>query len=142
MIPEHDPRTGALPPGDHQATWKEVTERYGFGVRRRKILRGLELVLMFLHDEVDVAEVYLNGSFTTDKERPGDVDVVVFARGEIPERWQDRAKHEERKKKWLVDLYFSSDIKSFMSTTRSGQPKGFIQLFEGDLDEGDVDDQE
>ena len=153
MIPKHDSATGALPPGDYQATWTEVTERYGWGVRRRKILHNLDLVLASLSEEVDVVDVYLDGSFTSDKERPSDVDVIVNAQGDIPSRWTDRAKHQERKKRWMVDLWFwpafgahaggpLTDIKSFMASDAQGRPTGFIHLFEDEFVEGEYDDQE
>lgn len=153
MIPNHHPTTGALPPGDYQATWKEVTQRYGRGVRRRKILQNLDHILDSLYEEMEVIDVYLDGSFTSDKERPSDVDVIINVRGTIPDRWTDRNKHQDRKKKWMVDLWFwpslgahgggtLTDIKSFMATDGQGRPTGFIHLFDDELDEGEQNDQE
>ena len=55
------------------ASWEEVVERFGWNARRRRLLDGLA-------DAVDLLEaagcrrVWLNGSFVTAKEDPGDFD--------------------------------------------------------------------
>ena len=46
MIPAFDPATGALPPGDHEATLEQIGRRFG----------------------------YVAGSFCTEKPDPGDID--------------------------------------------------------------------
>jgi hypothetical protein len=58
LIPPFDPETGALPPGDHQATLEEIRRHLGFTPRRRWLLKGLRAA----------------GSFCTEKPDPGDVD--------------------------------------------------------------------
>ena len=45
MIPPFDPATGALPPGDHQATLKEIRKRLGFTPRRRWLCKGLRVAV-------------------------------------------------------------------------------------------------
>jgi len=35
VIPAFDPTTGALPPGDHQATLPQIAKRFGFTPRRQ-----------------------------------------------------------------------------------------------------------
>ena len=73
MIPPFDPVTGRLPPGEHEALWDEVVERFGWNERRRRLIDGLADALMSLA-EVGCRRVWLNGSFVTTKDEPGDFD--------------------------------------------------------------------
>jgi hypothetical protein len=80
VIPEFEEATGNLPPGIHDASWEEVIQRYGYNVTRRKQLEGLRLAL----DELALAgcsTVYLDGSFVTRREKPGDFDACWEADG-------------------------------------------------------------
>ena len=64
---------GNLPPGIHPTTWDEFSKRFGINHYRQIILRGMKKAL----DNLKAAgckKVYLDGSFTTDKRRPGDFD--------------------------------------------------------------------
>lgn len=73
MIPPIDPVTGNLPPGVHEATWDEFLARYGYTPHRLALLAGLKLAL----DALRVAgcrRVYVDGSFVTAREVPGDFD--------------------------------------------------------------------
>ena len=64
---------GNLPPGIHSATWDEFSKRFGFNHYRKKILAGMKSALDNLKAS-GCKKVYLDGSFTTDKNRPGDFD--------------------------------------------------------------------
>ncbi|MCP4513894.1 MAG: hypothetical protein GY824_01520, partial [Delftia sp.] len=66
---------GNLPPGVHQADWDELTQRFGWTGRRRELLAGLEAALEPLR-EAGCRRVFVNGSFVTDKDEPGDIDVA------------------------------------------------------------------
>jgi len=48
MLPQLDPLTGLLPPGEHEASWDEVEERFGWNERRRAMLDGLSEALELL----------------------------------------------------------------------------------------------
>jgi hypothetical protein len=72
MIPEFDER-GNLPPGIHHATWNEIVTRYATSVRRRELLDGLLDALRSLKS-AGCATAYLDGSFVTSKNHPGDFD--------------------------------------------------------------------
>ena len=74
-LPSFDGSTGRLPPGEHQATWEEVVERFGFNERRRQLLDGLAEALVLLAD-AGCTRAWINGSFVTSKEEPGDFDVA------------------------------------------------------------------
>lgn len=64
---------GNLPPGIHQATWEEIVERYATNQQRQHLLDGLHDALQSLR-AAGCRWAYLDGSFVTDKELPGDFD--------------------------------------------------------------------
>ena len=72
MIPDLDER-GNLPPGRHRATWQELERRYGTNQRRLQLLAGMKRMLLSLKS-VGCKTAYINGSFVTAKEIPGDYD--------------------------------------------------------------------
>lgn len=72
MIPPFT-EAGLLPPGIYWATWEEIVEVYGWNSRRQDLLFGLRKALMSLQN-AGCETVYLNGSFVTSKEDPGDFD--------------------------------------------------------------------
>lgn len=74
-IPSFDPDSGLLPPGGHAATWEEVQARFGWNARRRQLLDGLAEGLAIL-GEAGCTQVWLNGSFASTKDEPGDFDCV------------------------------------------------------------------
>lgn len=147
-IPETD-ANGNLPPGVHDATLDEVIERYGTGVRREKITTGLRVVVLSLR-RLHVTEIWVDGSYVTDKLRPGDVDVIFSP--PIPTdygKWgilePDPQKRLQLKKQYRVDLLPSQAVSDnfwrqpilnhFQIDKRDGSPKGIIRLVEGAEDE-------
>lgn len=74
MIPPFLPN-GYLPPGIHEAAWHEVAERFGTNSHRRILLEGLLQALRSLRI-AGCSKIYLDGSFATNKERPGDFDAA------------------------------------------------------------------
>jgi hypothetical protein len=73
VLPPIDPDTGLLPVGEHVAEWDEVIERFGWNEKRRALLDGLAEALELLA-EVGCRQVWLNRSFVTAKDEPGDFD--------------------------------------------------------------------
>ena len=73
MLPGVDPESGRLPPGEHVASWDEVVERFGWTPRRRALLDGLAEAVELLA-AAGCRRVWLNGSFVTAKDEPGDFD--------------------------------------------------------------------
>lgn len=71
MIPAF--REGRLPPGVHKATLEELRDKLGWGQRRKNLIDGLEMALRLMAN-CGIEQVYLDGSFVTDKNRPGDID--------------------------------------------------------------------
>lgn len=72
MIPPFDER-GNLPPGVHKADWDELESRFNGSPRRIELLAGLREALVALRD-AGCRIVYLDGSFVTTKDEPGDFD--------------------------------------------------------------------
>jgi len=76
MIPDLTAR-GVLPPGIHDTTIEEIRSRFGKrNAIRRRLMKGVAAIA-----EKALAAgalgLYVNGSFVTDKEKPGDWDGVL-----------------------------------------------------------------
>ena len=146
MIPEFD-KEGLLPAGIHWASWGEFTQRYGGNAWRKLLLSGLRAAIVSLRD-AGCKIVYVDGSFVTDKEIPGDFDacweetgvdpaildpvLLTFANGRA-----------EQKAKYLGELFpASSDAVGdgftfwdFFQTDRdTGRRKGIIAIDLGELE--------
>ncbi len=133
-IPAFVAPSGALPPGEHEATLKEISSALTWNYSRRVIYSGLEFVVNELTaHSVDV--IWVDGSFVTNKDRPRDVDVAYeVPSGGDPDGWGllSPARHNDLKRYQRVDLYAywpgQPQIKEFFSTDRNGAPKGIIRL--------------
>jgi hypothetical protein len=64
---------GNLPPGVHFATWREIEARLAFNPHRQRLLAGFRRACRQLR-KAGCRLVYLDGSFVTRKEHPGDFD--------------------------------------------------------------------
>jgi hypothetical protein len=73
MIPPFEPSTGLLPSGIHEATWQELVARFGWTPHRLTLLAGLKAALNALR-LAGSRRAYIDGSFVTAKEEPGDFD--------------------------------------------------------------------
>ncbi len=149
MIPAFDSSTGALPPGNHQATLDQIAERLGFTPRRRWLLEGLSAAVTAFW-AAGIQEIYLDGSFCTEKPDPGDVDGYwvepddcVYDR--IDPYWIDFGLiliPQVRKWKWRmwadhgVEFFIHPAMQAspemgfpeFFRQDRDGQPRGVIQV--------------
>jgi hypothetical protein len=120
-----------------------MEQRFCGTYRRRQIFTGLKHVVEQLEAN-GVETIWIGGSFVTDKERPGDVDVVyVPPPGSDPSGWGllSPSRRKDLKAVWRVDLWKSDSsqrvpgkplqrqtIKEFFGTDKDGVAKGFIQL--------------
>ena len=64
---------GNLPPGIHWAEWSEFEARFGQSAYRKRLLLGLHEALVLLK-VAGSTTAYVDGSFVTTKEEPGDFD--------------------------------------------------------------------
>ncbi|TAK20479.1 MAG: hypothetical protein EPO26_18060 [Chloroflexota bacterium] len=73
MILPFEPSTGLLPSGIHEATWEEFVARFGWTPHRLALLAGLKAALDALRS-AGCRRAYIDGSFVTAREVPGDFD--------------------------------------------------------------------
>ena len=140
---------GTLPPGEHAATWAECVERFGWNPYRLTLLEGLLRALQNLRD-AGCQRVFLDGSFVTSKEAPGDYDGCWETRG-VDVALLDpifidvadiRAGRPRQKAKYRGELFAASwpadgkrRFREFFQYDRDDRPKGIvvIDLIDGDL---------
>lgn len=131
---------GLLPAGVHQAVWSEVADAFGFTDKRGVLLVGLYDAARAL-GAAGCQVLWLDGSFVTDKERPGDFDACWDWHGVDPALLDPllldftNAGRAACKAKYLGDL-FPAGIEAgsglsfveFFQKTRDGDPKGIVAL--------------
>jgi hypothetical protein len=74
MLPDFT-SDGLLPTGEHVATWDEIVKRFGWNPHRQNLLGGLASALIPLRT-AGCKRVFLDGSFVTEKDMPGDYDAA------------------------------------------------------------------
>jgi hypothetical protein len=82
MLPDFN-SDGDLPAGVHPAEWNELVQRFGWTDHRRALLDGLKMGLDSLRT-AGCLTAYLDGSFITSKEHPGDFDACWELTGVDP----------------------------------------------------------
>jgi hypothetical protein len=137
VLPRFDPDTGLLPVGEHLATWDEVMERFGWNERRRALLDGLEEALELLA-AVGCRRVWLNGSFVTAKDEPGDFDACWDTDGvdleQIDPVFLDLAVGRAAQKSRFGGEFFPNVVEAgsglvfaeFFQNERDGSRKGIV----------------
>ena len=96
---------GLLPPGIHPASMGEVVEKLGFSPKRQDLIeQGLKPMVERLK-ALGVRDVYLNGSFTTAKPSPGDIDGYVLTTVGSALESEVIEHYEEWKTTYQVDLW-------------------------------------
>ena len=132
---------GLLPEGIHQATWDEVVSRFGYNVRRHRLLRGLRAALGLLR-EAGCLRIYLDGSFVTAKKLPRDFDAcwdeegvdfdvldAVFLDFSYERAAQKRRFGGEFFPSQLIEESTEKPFLEFFQTDReTGLPKGIIEI--------------
>ena len=66
---------GNLPPGEHSAGWDDLVTRFGWNSWRLQLLGGLQAALVPLRT-AGCQRLYVDGSFVTAKDMPGDYDAA------------------------------------------------------------------
>jgi hypothetical protein len=130
VLAPFDPDTGHLPEGEHVATWDEVVERFGWNPRRRQLLDGLGEAIDLL-TAAGCRRLWLNGSFVTAKDEPGDFDAC----------WETAGVDLDRLDPVLIDLSnhraaqkarFGGELFPNVVEPRSGVV--FAEFFQGERD--------
>lgn len=132
MIPSFT-ADGLLPPGVHETTWGELSDRFGTTPWRRRLIGGLREAARSLA-QAGCRTVYVDGSFTTTEADPGDFDGCWDERGVDPTRLDpvlltfDNARAAQ-KAKYLGELFPAN------TRAESGPPyRVFLDFFQGDKD--------
>lgn len=137
---------GNLPPGIHQARWDEIVTRYAINHRRRELLDGLVDALRSLKS-AGCRVAYLDGSFVTAKELPGDFDACWEISGvdagrldrELLDFSDRRAAQKARYGGELFPAETAAEpagttfLDYFQRDRDTGQPKGIIAIDLGAL---------
>ena len=141
-IPPFDPATGLLPAGEHVAGWDEVQDWFGWNVWRRQLLDGLAEGLAILA-AAHCSRVWLNGSFVTTKEVPGDFDCVWSPIGvdraritALAPEILDLSNHRAAQKLRFRGEFFPNIVESastkrfadFFQLDRDGTTKGIVVI--------------
>lgn len=140
MLPDFEVGTGNLPPGVHSATWEAIVDRYGYNPTRIKQLEGLKLAIDDL-TRAGCRVLYLDGSFVTAKERPGDYDACWEADGVNADDLHPALLDVGWRRKTLKARYggdimiadqpsepFGDTFVKFFQTDRDGNRKGLIRI--------------
>lgn len=138
-LPEFISETGYLPPGRHRCTWTSFVERFAWNTHRVHLAKDLFQALTMLR-RAGCRTCWVNGSYTTEKEWPRDVDVLWDAWGVVPRdldplfRSERPAARAERRKRYGGDFFAVFDdqpdgalIRHFQ-TDRSDVPKGIVEI--------------
>lgn len=140
VIPEFT-NQGLLPPGVFFSTWDEISARFGFSDQRIRLLKGLKAALTALAT-AGCHQAYLDGSFVTAKESPGDFDACweeagVDATKLDPvflsfdnQRLQQKLKYggEMFPASAWADSSGSPFVRFFQIHKENGEPKGIIAI--------------
>ena len=132
---------GDLPPGVHFATWTQLEERLAFTPRRQQLLAGFREACELLR-KAGCRLIYLNGSFVTTKQHPGDFDACwdiqhVDDDGLDPIFWNFSQGRAAQKRRFLGELFPAqlpegATGKAFMEFFQvnklTGEPKGVLAI--------------
>ncbi|MFO0810325.1 MAG: hypothetical protein U0746_17010 [Gemmataceae bacterium] len=131
MIPPFND-DGYLPPGIHPATVEEIAERFG----RESELRQAQMdCLRWLVDSArraGVQRIVVNGSFTTDKLEPNDVDCVLLIGLDFPRDADAEAELLAGLPFINMELVDAGGFRQFtertFATDRNWVPKGMVEV--------------
>lgn len=136
-LPSFDPETGYLPAGEHDVAWVEIVDRFGWTSWRRSLLDGLGEAASLLA-AAGCQRIWLNGSFVTAKEIPGDFDAVWDDTGIVESRldpifFEFSDGRKAQKARFGGELFpnwmnVSSDslFSTFFQQDRTGRHKGIV----------------
>lgn len=143
MIPEFD-ESGILPQGVHWAEWSEFQEVFGTNLTRQRMIDGLELAMTQLK-AAGCRTIYIDGSFVTSKQKPGDFDAcwedngvdINYLESIAPTLFNFALRRAEQKIKYKGEIFPSNYpandsgtayIDFFQFDTRTNTRKGIIAI--------------
>lgn len=124
---------GNLPPGVHWGVWSEIEVRFGHSHHRRGLLRGLREAAEHLL-RAGCKTVFIDGSFVTAKEQPGDFDACWDVDGVDPDGLDpvffDFDNGRAAQKARFGGEFFPAQLPEGLSG------KTFLEFFQSDRDTG------
>ena len=122
-----------LPPGEHDASLEEVEAQFGSSsMKRIRLHVSLRNTIAELR-ALGVTDIWIGGSFISDKRRPDDVDIVYDPpAGSDLDGWGllAPARRQHLKEARGVDLLWSIDVVHFFKTDSENRPRGVIRIRE------------
>ena len=139
---------GELPPGVHIATLKELETEFGLvSPKRIALMVGLKAAIANFKS-AGVTSIYVDGSFTTKKLDPNDIDGCWTASGNIdlakldPIFWNAKTSSDRRvnlqkmKSTYGLDFYIAEGIEAgtglkfpdFFQHNKNGKKKGIVKI--------------
>jgi hypothetical protein len=143
VIPDFD-ENGNLPRGVHWAEWEEFVDRFGTTPRRLRMIDGLKMAMEQLKS-AGCPTIFIDGSFVTNKQNPGDFDVCWEDNGVdinrlksiAPTLYNFTLRRAEQKSKYKGEIFPSNYpandtgtayIDFFQFDTRTNTLKGIIAI--------------
>ena len=134
MIPDFQD-DGSLPAGIHWAEWTEIQVRFGANPHRRQLLAGLREALEMLA-AAGCVSAFIDGSFVTSKDFPGDFDVCWDLSGVNPNPLDpvffDFDDGRAAQKKRFMGEFFPAQV------PEAASGKTFLEFFQTDKDSGNL----
>lgn len=135
MIPGFVDIDGAwqvLPPGIHDATMEEIERRFATNNLRRDLFEGFKRGVEALR-RAGCKVVFLDGSYVTEKDRPGDFDACWDPSG-VDHRKLDPVLLDFSQKRRRQKLKYGGEF--FPSSTRADGIRTFVEFFQTDRHTG------
>ena len=143
MIPNFDENDN-LPLGVHFCEWEEFIDRFGTTPHRLKLIGGLKMAMEQLK-AAGCPTIFIDGSFVTSKQKPGDFDAcwedngvnVNYLKSIAPTLYNFTLRRAEQKAKYRGEIfpsnYRANDsgtayIDFFQFDTRTNTRKGIIAI--------------
>jgi hypothetical protein len=140
MLPPFQP-DGTLPTGIHWADWGEIEAKFGWTPHRRHLLQGFREGAKLLQ-AAGCKAAFLDGSFVTSKEMPGDFDACWAIQDvdadKLDSVFLDFTNLRAAQKARFQGEFFPADIPEgvsgrtflefFQRDKDSGEPKGIVAL--------------
>ena len=134
-IPEFE--GGRLPPGNHLASVEEIVVRFCTGSPRREAFEEPLRLLVEVALVSNAHHLYLNGSFVTDKQSPGDIDAVIVLPDDFDPKSPEAARIRHLHRAFGLDIErvrvgdaeeLDHLLVAFFGTDRDGQRRGLVEV--------------
>lgn len=136
--------SGNLEPGIFEMSFKEFEETFGYNDHRKALIEGLKKGIKALRD-CGCGTLYIDGSFVTKKDFPGDFDAcwdstrtdIYKMQKKYPLLLEWTNNRKAQKEYYRGEFFIAENIASndpyalfldFFQTDREGNPKGIVQL--------------